>query len=86
MEITYPCKGDCLYPNLFLPEVNPVAPGKYGSLRKSHLRNSKPYLYHGLLLDEKLNEHMEEIDETTYATLNRLVDWMARAENVAERL
>ena len=41
MEITYIRKGDYLYPNLFLPEMKPMALGKYGSLRKSHLRNSK---------------------------------------------
>lgn len=86
MEITYTQKGDYLYPNLFLPEVKPVALGKYGSLRKNHLQNSKPYLYQELLLDGKLNEHLAEVDETAYEAFNRLVDRMSRAENVTERL
>ena len=86
MEITYIRKGDYLYPNLFLPEMKPMALGKYGSLRKSHLRNSKPYLYQELLLDGRLNEHLAESDETAYAVFNRLVDRMARAENITERL
>ena len=86
MEITYQRKGDYLYPNLFLPEVKPVALGKYGSLRRNHLQNSKPYLYRELLLDGKLNEHLAEVDETAYEAFNRLVDRMSRAENVTERL
>ena len=86
MEITYTQKGDYLYPNLFLPEVKPVVLGKYGSLRKNHLKISKPYLYQELLLDGKLNEHLAEIDETVSKAFNQLVDRMARDENITERL
>lgn len=86
MEITYTQKGDYLYPNLFLPEIKPVALGKYGSLRRNHLQNSKPHLYQELLLDGKLNEHLAEVDETAYEEFNRLVDQISKAENVTERL
>ncbi len=86
MEITYQRKGDYLYPNLFLPEVKPVTLGKYGSLWRNHLQNSKPYLYQELLLDGRLNEHLAEVDETAYEAFNRMVDRMSRAENVTERL
>ena len=73
-------------PASLLPEVKPVTLGKYGSLRRNHLQNSKPYLYQELLLDGKLNEHLAEVDETAYEAFNRLVDRMSRAENVTERL
>ena len=86
MEITYQRKGDYFYPNLFLPEVKPVTLGKYGSLRRNHLQKSKPYLYQELLLDGKLNEHLAEVDKTAYEAFNRLVDRMARADNITERL
>ena len=86
MEITYIQKGDYLYPNLFLPEEKSVTLGKYGSLRKRHLKNSKPYLYQEMLIDGKLNEHLAEIDETASKAFNQLVDRMARDENITERL
>ena len=86
MEITYQRKGDYLYPNLFLPEEKPVVLGKYGRLRKSFLKKHRPYLYQEYILNGRLNEHLAEIDETAYEAFNRLVDQMAKDEDVTERL
>ena len=86
MEITCQRKGDYLCPNLFQPEEKPWVIGKYGRLRKHFLKEHKPYLYQEYLLNGKLNEHLAEINETALEAFNRLVDRIAKNENVTERL
>ena len=86
MKISYYRKGDYLFPNLFLPAAKPIMLGKYGRMRKSYLKEHRPNVYQVYLLDGKLNEHLAEIDETAYEAFNRLVDQMAKNENITEQL
>ena len=43
-------------------------------------------MYQMYLLDGKLNEQQAEIDETAYEAFNRLVDQIAKKENITEQL
>ena len=86
MDITYYRKGDYLFPNLFLPAEKHVALGRFGRMRKNYLREHRPNVYQVYLLDGKLTEHLAEIDETAYEAFNRLVDQMAKNENITEQL
>ena len=86
MEISYYRKRDYLFPNLFLPAEKSVTLGKYGRMRRNYLREHKPNVYQIYLLDGKLNEHLVEIDEATYEAFNRLVNQMAKNENITEQL
>ena len=60
--------------------------GKYGRLRKGYLKEHRQFLYQEYLLYGRLNEHLGEIDEKAYEAFNRLVDRMAKDEDVTEWL
>ena len=55
-------------------------------MRKSYLREHRPNVYQMYFLDGKLNEHLAEIGETAYEAFNRLVDQMAKNENITEQI
>ena len=84
MELTYRQEGDYLLPNLTVPESPQV--GKYGMLRRDFLRRHRSPIYTAMLLGEKLNSHLEEIDRAATEMMERLTSEMAQKENVTEAL
>ena len=86
MEITYTQHGDYLIPDLTLgePETRPI--GKYGMLRKSFLKNHKKGTYAGMLLSEKLDNHLAEIDQTAREQVKAAMTQMAQEQGVTETL
>lgn len=84
MELTYRKAGDYFVPNLDVPESPKI--GKYGMLRRSYLRKDRQGTYTGLLLSEKLNGHLEEIDKQATEMMERLVFQMAKLQDVTEEL
>jgi hypothetical protein len=86
MEITYTRQGDYLIPDLTLgePETRPI--GKYGMLRKTFLKNHRKGTYAGLLLSEKLDSHLAEIDQTAREQVEAVTVRMAREQGVTEAL
>ena len=83
-EITYHREGDYLIPNLLPPEEPYI--GIWGKRRKRYLRQCHDGIYTGLLLSDKLNAHLEEIDRQAEEMLYQLVNQIARAEGVTEQL
>lgn len=69
MELTYTQNGDYLLPDLAQPEV--VNIGKYGMMRKTFLKNERKGTYAHLMLSEKLNLHLAEIDRTAKEQIER---------------
>ena len=86
MEITYTQQGDYLIPDLTLgdPETRPI--GKYGMLRKSFLKNHRKGTYAGMLLSEKLNSHLAEIDQTAREQVKAVMTQMTQEQGVTEAL
>ena len=84
MNLTYTMQGDYLLPNLTVPEAPKV--GKFGMLRRSYLRNHKKALYTGMMLSDKLNQHLQEIEETTRTRIEQMVSQMAQTEGLTEEL
>lgn len=86
MEITYTRQGDYLIPDLTLgePETRPI--GKYGMLRRTFLKNHRKGTYVGLLLSEKLDSHLAEIDQTAREQVEAATAQMAREQGVTETL
>lgn len=84
MALTYTMQGDYQIPNLIPPEAPKI--GKYGMLRRSYLRNHRNGLYTGMLLSNKLNQHLEEIDRQASEMMERLTSQMAKAQGVTESL
>ena len=56
-KLTYTQNGDYLIPDLKLTEEPEAAPlGKYGRMRRQHLKEHRPILFQKLVLEEKLLE------------------------------
>ena len=84
MELTYTMQGYYQIPNLTPPE-NPKI-GKYGMLRRSFLKNHRKHLYTGLLLSDKLNRHLQEIDWQASEMMERLTAQMKESWKITEEL
>lgn len=84
MNLTYTMQGDYLLPNLEVPESPRV--GKYGMLRRSFLRSHRKALYTGMMLSDRLNPHLEEVDKAANTMLENLMSKMAQEQGVTEAL
>ena len=83
-NLTYTMQGDYLIPDLIPPESPKV--GKYGMLRRSYLKQWRNGLYTGMLLSDKLNSHLEEIDRQANSMMDRLTKQYAQEAGVTETL
>ena len=84
MNLTYTMQGDYLLPNLEVPESPRV--GKYGMLRRSFLRSHRKALYTGMMLSDRLNPHLEEVNKAANTMLENLMSKMAQELGVTEAL
>lgn len=80
----YELIGDYYYPCLEAPE--PVEIGVWGMRRSKFLRDHKKTLYTNLLVTDKLNPHLEEIDKQAEELFARIVNQMKTAEGITEQL
>ena len=84
MKLTYTTQGDYLLPNLEVPESPKV--GKYGMLRRSFLRSHKQALYTGMMLEDTLNSHLEQVDKEANMLLEKLTTQMMQEQGLTEEL
>ena len=84
MNLTYTMQGDYLLPNLEVPESPKV--GKYGMLRRSFLRSHKQALYTGMMLEDTLNNHLEQVDKEANMLLEKLTTQMMQEQGLTEEL
>ncbi len=86
-KITYHKEGDYLIPDLIAPEnIEGFTLGKYGRLRLYYLKQYNKAEYMTLLMENKLQEHLMEIDKTAYERLEFLTKQLAEKENINEEL
>ena len=83
-NLTYTMQGDYLIPDLIPPESPKV--GKYGMLRRSYLKQWRSGLYTGMLLSNKLNSHLEEIDLQANTMMEQLTEQYAQEAGATESL
>lgn len=82
----YTLYGDYYLTNLELPEDEEAHYGKYGMLRKTYLmEHRKPY-YQMLMLQGKLNKHLNRVDREAHERMEVLVMQMAEKQGVTEPL
>ena len=74
------------YPRFKLNNENHKTIGKYGRMRKRYLQEHHAALFNHLLLSEKLNEHLHEIDVKANAMIDELVTAMAKADGCDSEL
>lgn len=83
-ELTYHREGDCLLPDLILPEAPRI--GVWGMRRREFLRKHHSGIYTGLLLSGNLNAHLEEVDRQANEMYDLLIKQYAKRESVTEQL
>ena len=72
-------------PDLVLNEAEPTY-GKYGMLRKQFLKEHRSARYQYMLLTEKLNEHLNQIDQEVREQVEMLMKQMVEKQGVTEEL
>ena len=83
-EIHYAQVGEYQLPLLTLPQTDDTEPlGKYGRMRLVYLKNQRPVLYNRMLLNGTLWPHLQDVQKTACAWLERtmttLLDKLPRA-------
>ncbi len=86
MNISYTKNGDYLLPNLMLKEKVQYNIEKYGLLRLEYIKKYKLGLYFDLLVSDKLNEYLHNIDTTVMEMVQKLIKKLAEKENIIEEL
>ncbi len=87
MDIEYRKVGDYYLPNLVAPEnIKNFKLGKYGKLRLKYLKDFKKTEYTILLMDNKLQKHLLQIDKQANDSYELLMKQFAEKENISEEL
>ena len=85
-QITYTKQGDYLLPNLLPPQEPQIPLGKYASMRRRFLQQSRKVTYTNLLTTGQLHSHLMEIEQTARSRVEQIVSQMAKAAGVTEEL
>ena len=86
MNISYIKQGDYLLPDLILEDKKQYNIGKYGLLRLNYIKKEKFALYFDLLVNDKLNEYLHNIDTTVMEKVQKLIKELTEKENITEEL
>jgi len=86
MNISYTKNGDYLLPDLKLEDKERFNIGKYGLLKLEYLKKNKRVVYIELLMKDKLNEYLHDIDINLMDKEQKLIKELAEKENVTEEL
>ena len=86
MNISYTRIDDYLLPDLKLEDKEKFNIGKYGLLKLEYLKKNKKGLYTELIMKDKLNEYLHDIDITANNRINNLILLLAEKENITEEL
>jgi hypothetical protein len=86
-KLDYVANGDYFIPNIVLSVAATDKPiGKYGQMRQEYLQKHRPGLYNRLLLSEKLQEHLMEIDQAARQRLDLMMQKLAQEAGATEDL
>ena len=84
--MSYTRIGDYLLPNLKLEDKERFNIGKYGLLKLEYLKKNKKGLYTELIMKDKLNEYLHDIDIALMKKEQSLIKELAEKENINEDL
>jgi hypothetical protein len=84
--IEYIRKGDYYLPNLVLAPQKEITLNKYGRLRLEYLKNHKKAEYTILFMDNKLTDHLEEVQETTTKIVEEIIQELKTQSNLTEEM
>ena len=84
MKLKYREHSDYLIPNICLPAAPQI--GRYGELRNQYLRKHKEPLFTALLIQDKLNSHLEETDKSAKYAYMRILSQLKQQYGITEKL
>ena len=83
---TYTLGADGIYyPNLVSTDEEPHY-GKYGMIRKTYLKEHRPAMYSLYMLEDRLTEHLNLVDDEAQERMNILVRQMMERQSITEEL
>lgn len=85
-ELTYIRVGDYYIPNLVIDTEPPKTIGKYGSLRRTYLKQHRYELWRELAGNGKLMAHLLDIDKTANEWMDKMLPQMMKSVGVTEDL
>ena len=86
MNISYTKSGDYLLPDLILKDKEQFNIGKYELLRLNYIKKYKLGLYFDLLVNDKLNEYLHNVDTIVMEKVQKLIKELTEKENITEEL
>ena len=84
--IEYIRNGDYYLPNLVLAEQKKIQLNKYGRLRLDYLKNHKKAEYAILFMDNKLTDHLEEIQEIATKRIEEIIKSFKKQSNLTAEM
>ena len=86
MDGTYTLGADGIYyPNLVSTDEKPHY-GKYGMMRKTYLKEYRPAMYSLYMLEDRLTEHLNTVDDEAQERMDILVRQMMERQGITEEL
>ena len=83
---TYTLGADGIYyPNLVSTDEE-LHYGKYGMMRKTYLKEHRPAMYPLYMLEDRLTEHLNAVDDETQERMDILVRQMMEKQGITEEL
>ncbi len=87
MKITYTENKNGIYcPNLTLPTGTTYSIGKYGRLYLDYLKKHRRGIYTTLLTENRLNEHLHQVDIEAREAVLKITEEIAIAQGIDEHL
>ena len=85
-KIEYHREGDYYLPNLVLAEQKKIQLNKYGRLRLEYLKKHKKAEYAILFMDNKLTDHLEEVQEIATKRVEEIINSLKEQSNLTEEM
>ena len=83
---TYTLGADGIYyPNLVSTDEEQHY-GKYGMMRKTYLKEHRPAMYSLYMLEDRLTEHLNTVDDEAQKRMDILVRQMMERQGITEEL
>ena len=83
---TYTLGADGIYyPNLVSTDEEPHY-GKYGMMWKTYLKEHRPAMYSLYMLEDRLTEHLNTVDDEAQERMDILVRQMMERQGITEEL
>ena len=83
---TYTLGADGIYyPNLVSTDEEPHY-GKYGMMRKTYLKEHRPAMYSLYILEDRLVEHLNLVDDEAQERMEVLVHQMMEKQGITEEM